>query len=111
MPPPPSSRNIATECSNGHILGRLSLRDLGVWEPWFYLGATLFGVNLWRHWRQGRAAPPAWRDSGSHPSGFADLSGAGRNLASRSTDHTYQRAAASNVVGMTGACPLIEEVA
>jgi hypothetical protein len=23
----------------------LSLRDLGVWEPWFYLGATLCGVN------------------------------------------------------------------
>jgi hypothetical protein len=41
------------------LVGRFSLRDLGVWEPWFYLGATLFGINVWRYWRQGRTAPPA----------------------------------------------------
>ena len=24
-----------------------SLPRMGVWEPWFYLGATLFSLNLW----------------------------------------------------------------
>jgi hypothetical protein len=40
------------------LRGRFSLHDMGVWEPWFYLGATLFGINLWRYSGQvrGRAA-------------------------------------------------------
>ena len=24
------------------------LVDLGIWEPWFYLGAVLFGLSTWR---------------------------------------------------------------
>jgi hypothetical protein len=34
--------------------GRFSLRVMGVWEPWFYLGATLFAVNLWLYCRRVR---------------------------------------------------------
>ena len=29
---------------------------LSIWEPWFYLGAVLFGVSTWRHWRPGVAS-------------------------------------------------------
>ena len=36
--------------------GRFRLADLGVWEPWFYLGAVLFAVSTWRSRR-----PPASR--------------------------------------------------
>ena len=39
------------------VMGRFSLQDMGVWEPWFYLGATLFAINLWRYWRRGRRGP------------------------------------------------------
>lgn len=28
--------------------GRFRLAGLGVWEPWFYLGAILFGLSCWR---------------------------------------------------------------
>jgi hypothetical protein len=28
--------------------GRFHISVLGVWEPWFYLGAILFGVSTWR---------------------------------------------------------------
>ena len=31
---------------------RLALRDVEFWEPWFYLGAILFGVTTWRYWRR-----------------------------------------------------------
>ena len=27
------------------------LADLEIWEPWFYLGAVLFGLSTWRAWR------------------------------------------------------------
>lgn len=30
--------------------GRFSLQALGVWEPWFYVGATLFTLNLRWYW-------------------------------------------------------------
>ena len=32
--------------------GRFRLASLGVWEPWFYLGAILFTLSTWRsrHW-------------------------------------------------------------
>jgi hypothetical protein len=41
--------------------GRFAVTSVGVWEPWFYLGAVLFGVCVWRHWRQpfGSATAPA----------------------------------------------------
>jgi len=32
--------------------GRFALEVLGIWEPWFYLGATLFGLSTWRFWRR-----------------------------------------------------------
>src|SRR5512134_3007556 len=40
------------------LRGRFSFHDIGVWEPWFYLGATLFGTNLWLYSRQPNVAPP-----------------------------------------------------
>lgn len=30
------------------ITGRFRLSTLGIWEPWFYLGAVLFGLSTWR---------------------------------------------------------------
>jgi hypothetical protein len=33
-------------------VGRFSFADMGVWEPWFYLGVILFGVSTWRHERR-----------------------------------------------------------
>ena len=29
-------------------IGRFSLKAVGIWEPWFYLGAVLFGLHTWR---------------------------------------------------------------
>lgn len=29
------------------VTGKFSFRAMGVWEPWFYLGAALFTSNLW----------------------------------------------------------------
>lgn len=40
------------------LTGRFRFQDMGVWEPWFYLGATLFGVTLWQHRRRRSGAPP-----------------------------------------------------
>jgi hypothetical protein len=37
------------------VINQFSWRDMGVWEPWFYLGTTLFGITLWRYWREGSA--------------------------------------------------------
>lgn len=37
---------------------RFDIKTMGIWEPWFYLGATLFGVSTWRYWRA-RASGPA----------------------------------------------------
>lgn len=34
------------------VTGQFVLRQMGIWEPWFYLGATLFGLNLWQYWRR-----------------------------------------------------------
>ncbi len=35
-------------------IGRFKFQDLGVWEPWFYVGAVLFALNLlW--FRRGQA--------------------------------------------------------
>jgi hypothetical protein len=32
------------------VTGRFSFKLLGVWEPWFYLGAALFTLDLWWYW-------------------------------------------------------------
>lgn len=39
------------------LVGRFSLRDMGIWEPWFYLGAALFAVSTWSYWRATTPAP------------------------------------------------------
>jgi hypothetical protein len=30
---------------------------MGIWEPWFYLGAALFAVSTWSYWRAATPAP------------------------------------------------------
>ena len=30
------------------IAGRFRLAAMGIWEPWFYLGAVLFSLSTWR---------------------------------------------------------------
>lgn len=34
------------------VRGQFAVQSLGIWEPWFYLGATLFGLSTWRFWRR-----------------------------------------------------------
>jgi hypothetical protein len=43
-------RSVASLAQAGYLIatGRLSLADMGIWEPWFYLGATLFCLSTWR---------------------------------------------------------------
>lgn len=31
------------------MTGRFSFEDMGIWEPWFYLGAILFSVTTWQY--------------------------------------------------------------
>jgi Protein of unknown function (DUF3995) len=33
-------------------VGRFSFAAMGIWEPWFYLGAILFSVSMWKHGRR-----------------------------------------------------------
>lgn len=33
------------------MTGRFAIEALGIWEPWFWLGAMLFGVSTWQNWR------------------------------------------------------------
>jgi hypothetical protein len=46
-------RSVASLVQAGYRLatGRFSLGDLGIWEPWFYLGAILFTLSTWRSTR------------------------------------------------------------
>ncbi|MGH7679489.1 MAG: DUF3995 domain-containing protein [Gemmatimonadaceae bacterium] len=37
--------------------GTFSFQRMGMWEPWFYLGAVLFALNLWLYDR-GTTNPP-----------------------------------------------------
>lgn len=39
------------------MTGRFRWAALGIWEPWFYLGAVLFSLSTWRV----RPADRAWR--------------------------------------------------
>jgi hypothetical protein len=32
----------------GYLIATGRLSGIGIWEPWFYLGAVLFGVSTWR---------------------------------------------------------------
>ena len=39
--------------------GRLRFTELGIWEPWFYVGAVLFSLSTWRSrhaWNRGGTA-------------------------------------------------------
>ena len=36
--------------------GRFTFARMGLWEPWFYLGAGLFAANLWLHLRRSEGA-------------------------------------------------------
>ena len=36
------------------VKGRCSLLDLGIWTPWFYLGAILFSISTWQYCRPQR---------------------------------------------------------
>ncbi|MGE0131453.1 MAG: hypothetical protein AB7U82_25505 [Blastocatellales bacterium] len=42
-------------------IGRFRFEDLGVWEPWFYVGAALFTLDLWWYGQRERPAPPNGR--------------------------------------------------
>ena len=41
------------------LTGQFSFQRMGIWEPWFYLGAVLFAINLWHYDRGQRAATRA----------------------------------------------------
>jgi hypothetical protein len=36
------------------VTGQFTFQRMGMWEPWFYLGAVLLGANLWLHERTTR---------------------------------------------------------
>ena len=48
-------RSVASLIQVGYLFaaGRLRIPDIGIWEPWFYLGAILFSLSTWRskRWR------------------------------------------------------------
>ncbi|MGH7562496.1 MAG: DUF3995 domain-containing protein [Gemmatimonadales bacterium] len=43
-------RSVASLIQTGYLLarGRFRFADMGIWEPWFYLGAILFSLSTWR---------------------------------------------------------------
>jgi hypothetical protein len=43
-------RSVASLVQLGYFIatGRFRFAMLGVWEPWFYLGAILFALSTWR---------------------------------------------------------------
>ena len=43
-------RSVASLIQVGYFIGagRFRLAALGIWEPWFYLGAILFSLSTWR---------------------------------------------------------------
>ena len=51
-------RSIASLLQAGYLVavGRFSLRAMGLWEAWFYLGALLFGISTWQYWRRQSAS-------------------------------------------------------
>ena len=40
-------------------VGRFQLTAMGIWEPWFYVGAILFSLSTWRTYRWSRAGGAA----------------------------------------------------
>lgn len=45
-------RSVASLIQVGYLMmtSRFRLAAMGIWEPWFYLGAILFSLNTWRVW-------------------------------------------------------------
>ena len=43
-------RSVASLVQAGYLTatGRFRVADMGIWEPWFYLGAILFSLSTWR---------------------------------------------------------------
>ena len=43
-------RSVASLIQVGYLMitGRFRLAAMGIWEPWFYLGAILFSLSTWR---------------------------------------------------------------
>ena len=43
-------RSLASLAQAGYLIatGRFTFADMGIWEPWFYLGAILFSLSTWR---------------------------------------------------------------
>lgn len=43
-------RSVASLVHSAYLIatGRFTLADMGIWEPWFYLGAVLFSLSTWR---------------------------------------------------------------
>ena len=48
-------RALASLIQAGYLVatGRFRFADIGIWEPWFYLGAILFTLSTWRLGRVG----------------------------------------------------------
>lgn len=48
-------RSVASLVQAGYLIatGRFRFADVGIWEPWFYLGAILFSLSTWRSRRVG----------------------------------------------------------
>lgn len=48
-------RSVASLVQTGYLVatGRFHFASLGIWEPWFYLGAILFTLSTWRSRRVG----------------------------------------------------------
>jgi hypothetical protein len=41
-------RSTASLVQVGYLLATGRFAGMGIWEPWFYLGAVLFGLSTWR---------------------------------------------------------------
>lgn len=54
-------RSAASLAQTGYFVatGQFRFAVMGIWEPWFYLGAILFSLSTWRSrsWRIGRPPP------------------------------------------------------
>jgi hypothetical protein len=49
-------RSAASLLQAGYLFttGRFRFAAIGIWEPWFYVGAILFSLNTWRSSRVGK---------------------------------------------------------
>jgi uncharacterized protein DUF3995 len=54
-------RSVASLVQVGYLIaaGRFRIADMGIWEPWFYLGAVLFSLSTWGAARAGQAGDTA----------------------------------------------------